>query len=113
MMEPTPFDPAPDAELGGLLREALTGPEPEAFLRRMRAAIQGQDNQWDVLERWARPRLVAAAVAAGLILWLGVRQFAERQLDTGVMVASNRASTVLSPQPPSPDEILASLWETR
>jgi hypothetical protein len=56
---------------------------------------------------------VAAAVAAGLILWLGVRQFAERQLDTGVMVASNRASTVLSPQPPSPDEILASLWETR
>ena len=25
MMEPTPFDPAPDAELGGLLREALTG----------------------------------------------------------------------------------------
>jgi hypothetical protein len=113
MMEHTPFDHAPDPELGALLREALTGPEPEAFLHRVRAAVTTRDDQWDVLERWARPRVLAAAVAAGLVLWLGVRQLAQPELDAGVMVASNRASTVLSSQPPSPDEILASLWESR
>lgn len=108
-----PFDSTPDPELGGLLREALTGPEPEAFLARLRSAVAERDNQWDVLDRWARPRLVVAALAAGLMVWLGVRQFAGSEPDSGITIASSRTATVLSADPPSPDDILASLWEGR
>ncbi len=113
MRESTPFDHTPDPELGSFLREALTGPEPEAFLRRLRGAVTARDDQWDVLERWARPRLVAMTVAAGVLLWLGVWRFAEPQIDVGVMVASNRASTIMSTQMPAPEDLMAALTEAR
>ena len=69
----SPFDNEPDPELGRMLREALTGPEPEAFLRRLRvaAAAAERGDQWDVLAGWARPRAMAVAVAAAFLLWLG------------------------------------------
>ena len=112
-MMSTPFESRQDEELGGLLRDALTGPEPEAFLARVKEAVSERDNQWDVLDRWARPRLVAAAMAAGLLVWLGVQQFVGSEADLGVMTASSRTATVLSAEPPTPDDILASLWEGR
>lgn len=113
MNDSTPFDHAPDPELGGFLREALTGPAPEAFLRRLRGAVTERDNQWDVLERWARPRVLAAAVAAGVLLWLGVWRFAEPEIDVGLMVASNRAATIMSTQMPAPEDLMAALSEAR
>src|SRR6185312_955756 len=69
----SPFDHGPDPELGRMLREALTGPEPEAFLRRVRTAVAAAEpgDQWDVLAGWARPRVKAMAVAAAFLLWLG------------------------------------------
>ncbi|MGH7562598.1 MAG: hypothetical protein ACRENB_16440 [Gemmatimonadales bacterium] len=109
-MTGTPFDPTPDPELGRLLRDALTGDEPEAFLARMRSAVAERDDQWDVLDRWARPRLVVSAVAAALLLWVGIRQFMAPDLEVEAMTSS-QAATVLSAESPTPDDILASLWE--
>ncbi len=113
-MTMSPFDHEPDPELGRMLREALTGPEPEAFLRRLRtaAAAAERGDQWDVLAGWARPRAMAVAVAAGFLLWLGTWfASAPAQTDPGVTMASLPAHTVVSSQPPAVDEIMAALRE--
>jgi hypothetical protein len=114
-MTRSPFDNQPDEALGRILRAELTGPAPEAFLRRLRQAIAGAEpgTQWDVLAGWARPRVMAAAIAAALLLWFGSWLASAPSGDAGVMVASLPAHTVLSPQPPPVDEILSALMERR
>ena len=110
----SPFENQRDEELGRVLREQLTGPAPEAFLRRIRLAVAGaeRDNQWDVLAGWARPRIIALAIAAGLLLWLGAWFEGNRTAPgAGVMVASLPSHTVVSSQPPAVDEIMAALRE--
>jgi hypothetical protein len=109
----SPFDNQRDEELGRLLREQLTGPAPEAFLRRLRLAVAGAPvDPWEVLAGWARPRLIALAIAAGLLLWLGAWFEGARSVpDAGVMVASLPSHTVVSSQPPAVDEIMAALRE--
>jgi hypothetical protein len=113
-MTMSPFDQTPDPELGRLLRERLTGTAPEAFLRRLRLAVAGErSDQWDVLAGWARPRVLAAAIAAGFLLWLGA-WFGQSQThaDPAVtMAASLPAQTVISSQPPAVYEIMLALRE--
>ena len=108
----SPFDQERDAELGRLLRERLTGPEPEAFLGRMRLAVAGagRPGEWDLLTEWARPRRVALAIAAGLLLWLGAWFSANRPAsEPGVLMASLPAHTVVNQEPPRADEIMGAL----
>lgn len=109
------FDNQPDEELGRALRSALTGPEPEAFLQRLKVSIAGveQGSQWDILAAWSRPRVMLAAIAAAFLLWFGSWMATSLDQETGVMVASLPAHTVLSPQPPPVDEILSALMERR
>jgi hypothetical protein len=113
-MTMSPFDREPDPELGRMLREALTGPEPEAFLRRLRMAAAGAErgDQWDVLAGWARPRALAMAVAAGFLLWLGT-WFSRAAVpsDAAVTMASLPAHTVVSSQPPAVAEIMSDFRE--
>lgn len=113
-MTMSPFDHEPDPELGRMLREALTGPAPEAFLRRLQLAVSGaqRGNEWDVLAGWARPRAMAMAVAAGFLLWLGAWfAGAVSPADSGVTMASLPAHTVVSSQPPAVDEIMSAMRE--
>jgi hypothetical protein len=114
-MTKSPFDNEPDEELGRLLRAELTGSAPEAFLARLRLAVAGAEpggSQWEVLASWLRPRVMAAAIAAALLLWFG-SWLAGSPADTGTMVAQFPAHTVLSPQPPQVDEIMSALMERR
>ena len=111
-MTTSPFDQTPDPELGRLLRERLTGSSPEAFLRRLRLALAGeQADQWDVLAGWARPRVLAAAIAAGFLLWLGAWFGGAAHTDPGVTMASIPAQSVMGGQAPSADEIMLALRE--
>jgi hypothetical protein len=115
-MTRSPFDQGPDAELGRLLREELTGPAPEAFLRRLRMAVAGAErgDQWDVLAGWARPRAMAMAIAAGLLLWIGTWFFAAvPAAEPGVTMASLPAHTVMSAQAPAAADIMAALRGVR
>jgi len=112
----SPFDQDPDVELGRMLREELTGPAPEAFLHRLRLAIAGAErgDQWDVLAGWARPRTIAMAIAAGLLLWMGVWFFASTpEGEPGVTVASLPAHTVMSSQAPTAADIMAAMRGVR
>jgi hypothetical protein len=77
MERPNTFDSRPDPVLGRLLREHLSGPDPEGFVARVRAALDQPDTAMDVLASWARRGLAAAvllALAAGLWLSLAVRR---------------------------------------
>ncbi|HEY7029273.1 MAG TPA: hypothetical protein VH438_16780 [Gemmatimonadales bacterium] len=63
----------PDPELGGLLRAHLEGLAPEQFVHRVIAGLPQRFTQdsWDVLARWARPGIAAAAIiTAALGAWL-------------------------------------------
>lgn len=74
-MTDNPFSGERDAALGALLREALDGPDQARFVARVRAELTPPP-AWDLLSRWARPGLVAAAVVAlvaGLLLARGAR----------------------------------------
>lgn len=112
----SPFDHQRDEELGRLLREQLSGPAPEAFLRRMRLAVAGagRTNEWETVSRWARPRTMAVAIAAGLLLWLGA-WFSLNQpaSEPGTLVASLPAHSVVNPQPPRADQIMGAMLEGR
>jgi hypothetical protein len=112
-MTMSPFDQSPDPELGRLLRDRLTGSSPEAFLRRLRLALaEVQADQWDVLAGWARPRVLAAAIAAGFLLWLGAWfGQAASHADTGVTMATLPAQSVMGAQAPTADEIMLALRE--
>ncbi|MFI5234600.1 MAG: hypothetical protein ACHQXA_02725 [Gemmatimonadales bacterium] len=60
-----PFDAERDEALGVLLREMLSGADDAAFAARVRAALPvAQAGAWDILARWSRPGLAAAAVIA-------------------------------------------------
>jgi hypothetical protein len=94
MNDRSPFDSERDRELGSLLREALSGPDPARFSARLSstlAALPARGSQWDVLAGWARPSVLVAAAAAGfalgLALWQGWRERLTRTPDTSVAVA--------------------------
>ncbi len=114
-MSLSPFDDRPDPELGSRLREALTGPAPEAFLARLRAAVAGaeREDQWEVLDRWSRPGVFAAAAAAALLLWLGARGVLGPAHDPAGTGAILPAYTVAAPQGEAREQFYLAVMEGR
>ncbi|HEX9164683.1 MAG TPA: hypothetical protein VF862_02145 [Gemmatimonadales bacterium] len=109
--EPLPFDQAPDAELGALLRAALDGPAPEAFLARLReSVVADREDSWDVLTRWA-PWGVAAAAAAALVMWLLAPPAADPASAT--LMASAPVQMEAAPHQSESDVLVMSLLEDR
>lgn len=69
-MTTNPFDHGRDERLGALLRRHLDAGDPEPLVARALALIGAGDSSWDVLSRWWRPRIAAAAMMVlGLGLW--------------------------------------------
>ena len=72
MTTPDPFEHRPDPAVGQLLRSAFDTPDPAGFAARVIAGLRRppRETSWDVLARWARPGLAAAALAAlALTVW--------------------------------------------
>ena len=121
-MRVSPFDHRPDRELGKALQSVLSGADEEAFVQRVLArAAEMQANGgvglawWEVLDTWARPGLVAAALGlvAAVMVWAGGLTFGGQTTvalgdplqsvgDSGVP-----AAFLATAQPPSLNEILA------
>ena len=91
MSEHSPFDSAPDAELGAALREALEMPFGGAFVNRVRARLyQSRNRSWDEeLAGWFWQGLVAASLVTVLAGW-GLNSFngAGDESDASTSIAS-------------------------
>ena len=111
-MTQSPFDNQRDEVLGRLLREQLTGPAPEAFLGRMRTAVAAAErpSEWDILAGWARPRVMALAIAAALLLWFGTWFQGQRDAEPA-LAGALPSHAVVSAQPPAADDIMMALRE--
>jgi hypothetical protein len=121
-MRVSPFDHRPDRELGKALRSVLSGTDEEAFVQRVlgrvaevRAGGAVGPAWWEVLDTWARPGLVAAALGlvAGVMIWAGGLTFGDQTTaalgdplqsvgDSGVP-----AAFLATARPPSLNEVLA------
>lgn len=117
MTDFNPFNAAPDPALGRVLREELTAADPAGFVARVRAAIlrDQPDSAWDVLARWTRPGIVAAAgVALVAGLWLGFGL--EAPTDAASIADTVQSAGVPAPllgALPGPDAVLAAAVEGR
>jgi len=98
-----PDQPAPDEVLGHLLRESLEAEDTRGFVARVRQAIQleRRDSAIEVLARWTRPGLAAAALVAMVAgLWMGI--------------AVGRQTAALNDDLlPEPDVVVAALVDSR
>lgn len=112
MSEQSPFDAAPDVELGAALREALAMPFGAAFVNRVRARLnQQRQRTWDdVLAGWFWQGLVAASLVAVLAGW-GLNSFAS-SADESDTAGTSVASQLLEGSTPGASVLLASMTQS-
>ena len=112
MSEHSPFDSAPDVELGAALREALAMPFGGAFVNRVRARLgQTRHRSWDEeLAGWFWQGLVAASLVTVLAGWsLNAFTAAGDESDPAV---TSIASQLLDGSTPGANVLLASMTST-
>ena len=109
MSENSPFDSAPDAELGTALREALEMPFGGAFVNRVRARLsQSRSRSWDdELAGWFWQGLVAASLVTVLAGW-GLNAFSAAADETDTP-STSIASQLLDGTTPGASVLLASV----
>ena len=107
-----PFDATPDLALGRLLREHLDAGNDAQFVARVRAALGARpDTSWDVLARWARPGLVAAAsIVIGLGLWLAAQNTADVATLADAIQPAGAPTRILSGGQASGSDIVLASW---
>ena len=115
MKDATPFSAERDEALGAILRDHLTGPNPEHFLARLKTEIRSgilsrPDDSLMVLDRWAKPGILAAGIAAAFLLWFGSTGL---RSETTQRLAVAPVSEVLSGGSGSGELLLATVLEGR
>jgi hypothetical protein len=110
MSEHSPFDAAPDAELGAALREALAMPFGGAFVNRVRARLgQHRQRSWDdELAGWFWQGLVAASLVTVFAGW-SLNHFAAAADETETAVTATVAGQLLEGSAPGTNILLASM----
>lgn len=114
MSEHSPFDSAPDAQLGAALRDALAMPFGAEFVNRVRARVgQTRPRSWDEeLAGWFWQGLVAASLVAVLAGW-GLNRLGGVADDTDPVSGSTSvASQLLEGATPGVNVLLASVSST-
>lgn len=114
MKDTNPFDAERDAVLGDLLRRHLDPGGHEAFAAAVVAALPSRQpgSAWDLLARWARPGMAAAA--AGLLLAVALwfaRRGHEPLPDLAVRGTSAVESLAASAGRASHDDVLRATLE--
>lgn len=102
MSDVSPFNAAPDPELGAAIREALAMPHAGAFVARVRARL-GKRAWEDELAGWFWQGLVAASLAAVLVGWGWSRVATTATTDASV------ASELLDGSRPGADILLVAM----
>lgn len=74
----SPFSGSPDPRITEALRDYFEGPDPTGLVARLEGTLSRlppRDNtSWEVLAGWARPRVLAAAMAAAFLLGVALWQ---------------------------------------
>lgn len=89
-MNDSPFRPAPDPRLREALTSYFEGPDPAGMLARLEGTLAGlseRESGLDVLARWARPRVLAAAMAAGFLLGIALWRTWWRQAEPATPIS--------------------------
>jgi hypothetical protein len=116
------FDHRPDPVIGRLLRDHVGVDDHEAFVARMRdAARQGRRSrqpaplaEWELLARWFRPGIAAAAaILVGALIGAGL---GERSASTASLAQTlgpaEAPAELLAAETPDPQVLLSPLLET-
>lgn len=114
MKNETPFQSDPDRRIAEALQARFAGPDPSGFLARLGSALRGlpdRDSEWDILATWARPRVMAAAMAAGFFLGMVMWQRWWQQSDEPVSPVS--VAMFETPQPPEFNPVVNVVLEDR
>jgi len=119
MVDRSPFDARPDAELGALLREALGSQDDAALVARIVAQFDTRRTTGlpfvEVLAGWGRAGAVVAAVAATLALYLvlphGINAGAVEALRTEPAAREALAPLLSATRPPDPNLVFATAFE--
>ena len=109
MSEHSPFDSAPDPELGAALREALPAPFGGAFVNRVCARLRRQrPRSWDEeLAGWFWQGLVAVSLVTVLAGW-GLKTLASAD-ESDAVASTSVASQLLEGSTPGANVLLASM----
>lgn len=117
------FDHRPDPTIGQLLRDHLSGEDDAGFVARMRLAARSTEwrgrpasGEWDLLARWFRPGIAAAAaVLVGALLGVGAGDTGSSTLSLAEALGPVEAPAELlaADAQPDPQVLLSPLLEAR
>jgi hypothetical protein len=109
MNEPSPFDSAPDEQLGAALRDALPAPFGGVFVNRVMARLRQQrPRSWDEeLAGWFWQGLAAASLVAALAGW-GLKAFGSGD-EVETTASASVASQLLEGSTPGANVLLAAM----
>lgn len=111
-MTVNPFDHERDAHLGRLLREYLEPGDHDGFARGVMAQVRASDSSWEVLSRWARPGIAAAAAfLLGVSLWFALNQEADDPTLADAMRPGDAPASFLSARQPDNELLLQVVLE--
>lgn len=114
MKNESPFGSDADPRIGQALKVHFEGPDPGAFRARLRAGLgrlPERDSEWDVLATWARPRVMAAAMAAGFLLGMAMWRTWRGRVEEPVSPVS--VAMFETPLPPEFNPVINAVLEDR
>lgn len=107
-----PFDGERDVRLGNLLRDHLEPPDHAGFVRAVMFQVRSADSSWEVLSRWARPGIAAAAAfLLGVTMWFALNQPADDPTLVDAMRPGDAPASFLSSAEPDNELVLQVVLE--
>jgi hypothetical protein len=110
-VNPNPFEHERDSRLGDLLREYLEPGDHPGFVRGVMSRVRSVDTSWDVLSRWARPGIAAAAFLAGVAVWFALAQSSDESSLADAVRPGDAPASFFSPAQPDNELVLQVVLE--
>jgi hypothetical protein len=111
-MTVNPFDHERDTRLGELLRSHLEPSDHAGFVRAVMAQVRSADTSWEVLSRWARPGIAAAAAfLLGVTMWFALNQAGDDPTLADAMRPGDAPASFLSAVEPDNELMLQVVLE--
>lgn len=106
------FANEPDRQLGDLLRRHLEPADHAGFVRRVMVGLHAADSSWDVLSRWARPGIAAAAAfILGAATWVILQSGTEPASLVDAVIPGDAPTRLFSTTSPDNELVLEVVLE--